>query len=69
MLVQVKMARGGCMKLDVEGRVYKDSDGAGQTWTDVEIKAICWPGGGEVKEKNIADITQVQEAYYEAVCR
>jgi hypothetical protein len=65
--VNVKMARGGYISLVVEGRVYPDSDGAGRKWTEVEIEAIKWPGGGEVAEKNIADMTQVQEAFAEAV--
>jgi hypothetical protein len=65
--VNVKMARGGYMSLEVEGRVYPDSDGAGRKWTEVEIESIQWPGGGKVAEKNIADMTQVQEAFAEAV--
>jgi hypothetical protein len=56
--VKVKMARGGFMSLVVEGRVYSD---------DVEIDSIQWPSGGEVADKNIADMTQVQEAFVEAV--
>jgi hypothetical protein len=61
--VKVKMARGGFMQLDIEGRAYSDSDGAGQSWTEVEIDSIQWPGGGEVAEKNIADMDQVREAF------
>ena len=57
--VQVKMARGGYMSLVVEGRVYSDGD--------VEIESIKWPGGGKVADKNIADMTQVQDAFVEAV--
>ena len=56
--VNVKMARGEYMSLVVEGRVYSD---------DVEIDSIQWPSGGEVADKNIADMTQVQEAFAEAV--
>ena len=65
--VQIKMARGGYMSLVVEGRVYPDSDGAGRKWTEVEIESIKWPGGGEVAEKNIANMSQVQDAFAEAV--
>jgi hypothetical protein len=65
--VQVKMARGGYLSLEVEGRVYSDGDGSGRKWTEVEIESINWPGGGKVKDKNIADMTQVQEAFAEAV--
>ena len=55
------------MSLVVEGRVYPDSDGAGRKWTEVEIESIQWPGGGEVADKNIADILQVKDAFVEAV--
>jgi hypothetical protein len=60
--VLIKMARGGYMNLEVEGRVYPDSDGAGRKWTEVEIDSINWPGGGKVADKNIADMSQVEEA-------
>ena len=73
--VKVKMKRGGFMHLEIEGRCQSDSDGAGQEWTEVEIDSIKWPGGGEVDEKNIADMDQVKEAFaeadesrYQAVC-
>jgi len=56
--VKVKMSRGGFMNLLVKGRVYSD---------DVEIDSIQWPGGGEVANKNISDIGQVQEAFSDAV--
>ena len=64
--VKVRMKRGGFMHLDIEGRCYDDSDGAGQKFTEVEIDSIRWPGGGEVDEKNIADMDQVREAFAEA---
>jgi len=56
--VKVKMARGGYMNLLVKGHVYSD---------DVEIDSIQWPGGGEVANKNISDMGQVQEAFSDAV--
>jgi hypothetical protein len=65
--VRVKMAKGGYMSLEVEGRCYSDSDGAGQHWTEVEIESIKWPKGGEVSTKNIADKNQVEEAFLAAV--
>ena len=65
--VKVRMARGGYMSLEVTGRVFPDSDGAGRKWTEVEIESIKWPGGGEVADKNIADMTQVQEVFQAAV--
>jgi len=65
--VQIKMDRGGYMPLVVEGRVFPNSDGSGQTWTDVEIHSVFWPGGGVVAEKNIADEHQVEDAFYEKV--
>jgi hypothetical protein len=61
------MARGGYMSLEVEGRVYPDSDGSGRKWTEIEIESIKWPGGGLVKDKNIADMEQVKEVFAEAV--
>jgi hypothetical protein len=67
MKVAVEMARGGKMELEVEGRTYLDSDGSGRKWTDIEIESIKWPGGGEVKEKNIKDIHQVEDAFVEAL--
>lgn len=65
--VKVKMARGGFMSLEIEGNVYSDSDGAGRKWTEVEIESIKWPGGGEVADKNIADMEQVKDAFLAAV--
>jgi hypothetical protein len=65
--VQVKMARGGYMNLEIEGRSYQDGDGAGKSWTEVEIDSICWPGGGKVADKNIADMSQVEEAFERAL--
>jgi hypothetical protein len=61
------MKRGGEMPMLVEGRVYKDSDGSGRRWTEVEIESIRWAGGGEVDVKNVADMAQVQEAFLEAM--
>lgn len=65
--VKVKMTRGGYMTLTVEGHVYPDSNGAGEKWTEIEIDSIKWPGGGEVADKNIADMDQVREAFCAAV--
>jgi hypothetical protein len=65
--VKVKMARGGYMGLEVEGRSYSDGDGAGRKWTEVEINSINWPGGGKVADKNIADMAQVEEAFERAL--
>ncbi|MBE3145474.1 MAG: hypothetical protein IMZ61_16355 [Planctomycetes bacterium] len=61
--VQVEMVRGGFISLEVEGRIYPHRDGSGRQWTEVEIHSINWPGGGKVADKNIADITQVEEAF------
>jgi butyrate kinase len=66
MKVLVEMTRGGKILLEVDGRVYTDSDGAGRKWTEVEIMSIKWPGGGIVADKNIKDMTQVEEAFLEA---
>jgi hypothetical protein len=67
MLIKVKMARGGYMMLEAEGRVYNDSDGAGQRFTCLDDFELRWPGGGVVADKNVADITQAEEAYIDAV--
>jgi hypothetical protein len=66
MLVRVKMARGGYVNLEVEGRTYTSKDGAGQSLTEVEIDSVCWPGGGKVADKNIADWRQLKSAFLEA---
>jgi hypothetical protein len=60
MQMNVKMARGGVMSLEVKGHVYQDSDGSGRKWQDVEIDSIEWPGGGKVADKNIADMEQIK---------
>jgi len=65
--VKVEMARGGFMILDVDGNAYTDSDGAGRKWQEVEITSIKWPRGGKVASKNIKDMTQVEEAFLEAL--
>jgi hypothetical protein len=67
MLVRVKMTRGGYVNLEVEGRTYTSKDGAGQTWAEVEIDSVCWPGGRKVADKNIADWRQLKSAYLEAL--
>jgi hypothetical protein len=68
-ILRVKMTRGGYMNLEVTGRVYKDSYGVpgSPVWTEVEIDSIHWPGGGEVADKNIADMEQVEEAFRKAL--
>jgi hypothetical protein len=66
-IVKIKMARGGYMNLEVTGTCHSDSDGSGRSWTEVEITGIFWPGGGKVADKNIADMTQVEEAFEEAL--
>jgi hypothetical protein len=68
--VRVEMARGGKMPLLVTGSAHSDHYGVpgSPVWTEVEIESIKWPGGGgEVDEKNIADMTQVEEAFLEAL--
>ena len=67
MKVAVEMARGGKVLLEVEGNAYPDSDGAGHKFTVVDITSIQWPGGGKVAEKNIKNMTQVEEAYVDAL--
>jgi hypothetical protein len=64
--VKVQMKRGGFMPMLIDALVYKDSDGSGRRWTEVEIRGIEWPHGGKVNEKNIADIGQVEDAVLEA---
>ena len=67
--IGVLMKRGGYVPLVVTGSVYKDTDGAGQSWTQVEVKSVQWPGGGRVAEKNITDMTQVEDDFKRAVIR
>lgn len=55
------------MKLDADGRVYSDSNGAGEKFLECDDFVLYWPGGGEVDPKNVADMTQAEEAYVEAV--
>lgn len=59
--VKVAMKRGGFLYLDIKGRAYKDGD--------VEIDSIKWPNGGEVSSKNIADMNQVQDEFYNTLER
>ena len=61
--IKVRMKSGGYMNLEVEGRCYKDSNGAGERWLEVEIDSIKWPHGGEVNSKNIADIGEVKQKF------
>ena len=67
--IRVKMSRGGFMNLEVSGRTYKDSYGVpgSPVWTEVEIDSIRWPGGGEVADKNIADMDQVKNDFLKAL--
>jgi hypothetical protein len=67
MLIKVKMARGGYMNLEADGRVYSDSNGAGERFIECDDFELCWPGGGEVNPKNIADMGAALETYIEAV--
>lgn len=55
------------MPARVKGRAYEDSDGAGAKWTQVEFDSIEFLGGGQIPDKWIADISQVEEAYLEAL--
>lgn len=65
--VKVEMKRGGFIYLNVEGSIYKDGDGSGRRWTEVDIESIRWPGGGKVDGKNIKDMNQVEEAFLNAL--
>ena len=66
MLTLVKMARGGHIRLDVEGSIYQETDGAGQKHYRVEINSIKWPHRNTVVDlKNIASMDQVEESFLE----
>ena len=66
MLTLVKMARGGHIRLDVEGNIYPETDGAGQKRFRVEINSIKWPRRNTVVDfKNIASMEQVEESFLE----
>ena len=62
-IISVRMKRGGYMPARVRGRAYNDSDGAGDRWTQVELDSIEFLGGGQIPDKWIADMSQVEEAY------
>ena len=65
--IQVKMKRGGKIPALVSGRTYREGDGSGNHWTEVEIDSIEWLGGGHIKHGHLADIGQVQEAFAEVL--
>ena len=58
--VEVEMARGGTLSLEVEGQACDDSDA-------VDIKGIYWPHGGKVATKNIKSMSQVEQAFMDAL--
>ena len=64
--IMVKMARGGYMTVVAEGDVRSGYDSYDGPWIDIEVD-LYWPHGGQIAEKNIADWSQVQETFYEAV--
>ncbi len=65
MLTPVKMARGGHIRLEVEGSIYPETDGAGQKHYRVEIQSIKWPRGKIVNQDLIASMDQVEESFLE----
>ena len=65
MLTPVKMARGGHIRLEVEGSIYPETDGAGQKHYRVEIQSIKWPRGKIVNQALIASMDQVEESFLE----
>jgi len=66
-IVQVEMARGGTLPLEITGRVSHTTDGAGQPFTDVEIDLIEWPKGGLVRSEFIKDMSKVEEDFVAAL--
>lgn len=71
--INVKMARGGSMLLDVTGRVYSGEDGSGRGETQCDI-AIYWPGRNSkgkrypVKDELIANMKEVEADFIDAAC-
>ena len=65
MLTLVNMARGGHIRLEVEGSIYPETDGAGQKHYRVEIQSIKWPRGKIVNQDLIASMDQVEESFLE----
>jgi hypothetical protein len=64
--VPVRMKRGGTINLNVDGWISHDKLGSGEPIVECEIYSISWPGGGEVADKNIFSLDQVQDAFIEA---
>jgi hypothetical protein len=68
MIINVRMKRGGKVPMEVEARVYGDSNGAGRRWTECEIEGIYWLGGSKgkrysVNDNLIASVDEVQEDF------
>ena len=66
MEISVRMARGGFMNLNAEGRVFRD-DTPGQSGIFCDDFELRWPGGGIVANKNIASVDEAVETYIDTV--
>jgi hypothetical protein len=71
--ISVRMKRGGRMILLADGRVYKDSDGAGQKFTSLDDLRLYWPKKSKngklypVKDEFVANMKEAEEDFIEAV--
>jgi hypothetical protein len=55
------------MAVEAEGHVYADEDYTGEKFTVCDDFTLYWRGGGEIAEKNVANMDKAREAYMEAL--
>lgn len=73
MEIKIRMKRGGYIMAEAVGRCVRDSDGAGQTYEDVEDLILYWPCSKARRSKKsyvispaLYDTEQAEQAYWDA---
>ena len=70
--LKVAMKRGGTLLLEADGQCFHDTDGAGQSYREIEDLKLFWPEKArdkkryEVRPDLIADWSKVQNDFWDA---
>jgi hypothetical protein len=65
----VAMRRGGRMPFVVTGSIHDDEPVMGARCYEVKIESVQWPRGGEVDERLIADMDDVENDFLKEATR
>jgi hypothetical protein len=61
--LSVAMRRGGRLPLRVTGTIRDDEPVMGSACYEVDVESVQWPHGGEVDERLIADMDELEDDF------